>query len=437
MSRKIFKSLIVFSLLIVTGISAFAQNGAYTSYSPYSIFGVGDITKQGNAYTKGMGGVGVATRSNRYINYLNPASVTARDTLSFMMDFGLTSENKVYKQGNITSANNAFNISDIVFSFPIHGKTAMIMGITPFSSVGYYFSHPITDPSIIGQTGNIYYSSKGSGDMYQLFVGAGTMLFNRLSLGAEFEYFFGNIIKNTSMTFSNSSYRSISSGYTLELNAATGKFGMQYDQPLGKDMTLTLGATYRLGTDMKGSVTDFKYASVSEISDTLSHNINRLNGEVKIADELGIGISLKKGDKWRGEFNYMKSDWGKSGMGTVTGFANMGSVAFSATDTESYRAGFEIVPNRNDIRYYLRRCAYRAGIYYDKAYYKLDGNQINSYGLTLGVTLPVFRWYNGLSLGVDIGRKGNVTGNITRENYAMFVIGFNIHDIWFQKPRYD
>ena len=76
-------------------------------------------------------------------------------------------------------------------------------------------------------------------------------------------------------------------------------------------------------------------------------------------------------------------------------------------------------------------------MYYDRDYYKLDGHTVNSYGVTLGITLPVFRWYNGISIGVDLEQRGTNIGNMIRERYAMFVVGFNIHDIWFQKPKYD
>ena len=124
-------------------------------------------------------------------------------------------------------------------------------------------------------------------------------------------------------------------------------------------------------------------------------------------------------------------------MDSASGFSAKGQSVFTTTVSNSFRAGFEIVPNRNDIRYYLKRCAYRAGVYYDQAYYKLDGNNVNSIGLTLGVTLPVFRWYNGISLGVDMGQRASNRNNMIRENYVTFNIGLNIHDIWFQKPRYN
>ena len=85
----------------------------------------------------------------------------------------------------------------------------------------------------------------------------------------------------------------------------------------------------------------------------------------------------------------------------------------------------------------MRRCSYRAGAYYNRDYYKLDGKDVNSFGITLGITFPVFRWYNGVSIGVDLGQRGTNSGTMIRERYAKLVISFNIHDIWFQKPKYE
>ena len=434
------KRLFLAAFVLLTGLCVYAQDGAHGSYSPYSIYGIGDISKQGTAYNKGMGGTGIAARNKRYINYLNPAAVTARDSLSFMADFGLSQANKVYAQGDMKSASNTFNIYDFVMSFPIYRSSAFMVGITPFSDVGYDFSSIETDPDIIGHTGNIEYDSYGTGSVYQIFFGAGVTLWKKLSLGAEALYYFGNIDKITNMNYSNSSYRSINGGNDITVNAFTGKFGVQYEQKIAGNVTMTLGATYRLGTGMKGYATEYRYANLSNVSDTLRHNIDTLGANgLRIADELGLGISFRKGDKWSAEFDYLRSDWTKSGFDSQSGFGVKGVSVFSSTVSQSFRAGFEITPNRNDIRYFLKRCTYRAGIYYDQSYYKLDGNNVNSLGITLGFTLPVFREmrYNGISLGIDMGQRASTRNNMIRERYAMFVVGFNIHDIWFQKPRYN
>ena len=440
MIRKI-ERILLLSVFLIISHSVSAQDdtyGTYGSYSPYSIFGIGDISKEGTAYNKSMGGVGIATRNRRFINYLNPAAVTARDTLSFMADFGLSQSNKLFAQGDIRSANNTFNIYNFVMSFPIWKSSAFMVGITPYSDVGYDFSSIETNPDIIGNTGNITYDSYGTGGLYQVFVGAGATFWNRFSAGAELLYYFGNIDKVTNMQYSDNSFRSVNSGSELSIRGVTGKFGLQYEQKIAGDVSMIIGATYRMSTDVKGYSTNFSYAAQSSSVDTLRYNVDTLaKSGIKFGDELGIGISFKGGEQWSAEFNYIRSDWSRSGFDSAPGFSVIGDSRFSSTVSNSFRAGFEIVPNRNDIRYYMRRCAYRAGIYYDQSYFRLDGNAVNSIGLTLGITLPVFRWYNGVSLGVDIGQRASTRNNMIRERYAKFVIGFNIHDIWFQKPRYN
>ena len=439
MIRRIF----LVSIFFIIGACVFAQDGTYGAYSPYSIYGIGEISKQGTSYNRSMGGVGIAARNRRFINITNPAAVTARDSLSFMADFGLTQKNTLFTQADLKSAKNTFNIYDFVMSFPIWRSSAFMVGITPFSDVGYDFSHIETDPSIIGNTGNITYDSYGTGSIYQVFVGAGATFWKRMSVGAELIYYFGNIDKVTNMNYSDASYRSINSGSDLAIRGVTGKFGLQYEQKLGGNVSMVVGATYRLGTDMKGFATNYSYANQSSVSDTLTYKVDTLKRSgVRFSDELGVGISIRGGEKWSVEFDYTRSDWSRSGMDTAPGFAVKGNMNFTGAVSQSFRTGFEIVPNRNDIRYYLKRCAYRAGAYFDHEYYRVNGNQVHTYGITLGVTLPVFRWYNGISIGVDFGQRAYNKSKLNndsmiREQYVAFNVGFNIHDIWFQKPRYN
>ena len=435
-----FRLFVLVGILALSGFSAYGQmNGAYGAYSPYSVFGLGDLSREGSAYNKSMGGVGIASANRRFMNLMNPASVSIRDSSSFMADFGLADKNTVYRQNGLKSGNNTFNMYNFAISFPIYRSSAMMLGITPFSDVGYNISLKQTDPGIIGNTGNITYNTYGEGSVYQMFIGAGATFWKRFSIGAQAIYYFGNLDKVYNQDFNNTSYASLKSGYELMVRGFTGKFGVQYQQPLGNDLFMVFGATYRLGTAMKGNTVYYENKNTADIVDTLVYStaVNGKDNNLRIAGEFGVGVSIKKGEKWSAEFDYMVSDWTGSGMDRYDGYGVSGNSKFTTSVSQSFRAGFEIVPNRNDIRYYLRRCAYRVGAYYEQAYYKMDGNTVSSLGLTFGVTLPVFRWYNGLTVGVDVGQRGGLKTNMVRERYVSFVIGFNIFDIWFQKPRYN
>lgn len=443
MSGKIYNRILL-CVALLAGAAPFAFSQAYTGYAPYSIFGVGDLSMPGTAYNRSMGGVGIASRNNRYINIINPAAVTARDSLAFMADFSLHGENKIFTQGDMQSVNNTFNINDCVISFPIYKSSAAMIGIMPYSSTGYGYSFKYTDPSIIGRTGNIAYSASGQGAIYQLFGAAGVTLWKRLSLGAEAIYYFGETTRNYYGQFTDSSYNGVQNGFDLQLNAFSGKFGVQYDTPVGDKDRLTVGATYTTGANLRGTVKDFSFSSGSAVSDTLRYTIDTLAnnpGRVRLAGEVGVGVCYRHSDKWMIELDYTFSDWSGSGMDKVSGFKGNAlttatTSSYSCTKSQACRLGFEYIPNRNDTRYYLKTVTYRIGAYYKNDYYMLDGQQIYSTGVTLGATLPVFRMYNGLTLGVDFGQRGMLYENLIRERYINFSIGINIFDIWFQKTQY-
>lgn len=432
MNRSIFKICAVVFGLFAGLSSLFAQEGAYSGYTPYSMYAIGDVLTPGSAYNKTMGGVGIATRNNKYINYLNPASITARDSLSFMVDFSIASNNTIYRQGDLKSANNRFNINNLNLSFPVYKSSAVMLGINPMSATGYKVVSSVDTPELISEVMSISDIWSGQGTVTQAYLAGAVTFWKRLSIGAEWLIYFGSIDKTYNRVIGDSDFLGFESGQNIHLHASALKAGLQYEQPLGGNMVLGIGATYRTRGKMKGEITS--YLDTLSTSDTL----NLAKASAYFAGEIGVGISLRNGEKWRVELNYLRSDWSNCGFDNILGFkiGSLSGASFKATTSESFRAGFEIVPNSNDIRYYYRRWAYRAGLYYGKEYYTFDGNQVKNYGLTFGVTLPVFRWSNGVTVGVDLGQRGSLANNMVMERYFNFTLGFNAYDIWFQKSRY-
>ena len=426
------------ALLLFPGGFVFAQDGTYSGYSPYSVYGIGELSAGGTATTRMMGGAGIGMRNRRILNLLNPAAVTARDSLSFMADFSMSATNTLYQQDGFTSAHNTFNISSLALSFPIWRSSAMLVGLTPVSNMGYHFSTTVTDPALVGRVGNVEYTSSGSGSVYQLIIAGGATFWNRLSVGAEFQYYFGNLSKATTLTFEETSQRDIDNGFNLSLHSPSLKLGVQYETALPDNLFLTAGATWRMKAPLRGYVDDYQIATVSSVSDTLRFQTDTLARSVSLPQELGFGLSLRKGDRWAANLDFTLADWTASGFDAQRGFANKGALPFAASVSRSIRGGFEFTPNRYDARYYLRRVTYRGGAYYNQAYYRVGGHRIDAFGLTFGLTLPINnRLYNGVSLGLELGRRGSMADGLVRETYVNFHIGFNIHDIWFRKYRYE
>ncbi len=416
-------------LLLCGGVAGAQTDGTYSGFSPYSVFGVGQMHQPGTAWNRSMGGVGVAARSNRYINVLNPASVTARDSLSFMADFGLDGRISLFTEGSKKTLNTTFNIDDFVISFPLWKHTAMMVGIMPVSDVGYYIHYTEMDVD----TGYRSFSSAGNGGIYQVFGAFGATLWNRLSVGAQLNYRFGNINKKAAIAYDDESFRNMASGDSLQVHNFTAKLGLQYEQPLATGSFLTLGATYQFATAMTGYSIHYEERGNY---DRTRNSSTIDSGRLGMGDELGVGLSYRYTDKLLVEFDYSRTDWSRSNLDAVKGFSNVGDVVFKQSVGQTFRLGMAYTPNRNDIRYPLRRWTYRLGAYFDQSYYTVDGAHVNAVGITLGATLPIFRWYNGLTVGLDFGRRGLATSQV-KETYFGFNVGLNVFDIWFQKRPYE
>ena len=427
------KILIVTLSALILGLSGFQAGGqnidALGSYSPYSVFGIGRMAYDGTAYNQAMGGIGIGMRDNGYINYTNPAAITARDTLAFMLDFGINQQN-LYTNDNVTkAAYNVFNMQNVALTFPIYKKSAFIVGIAPFSNVGYKFLSTETDPDIVSQIGDVKYQKFGTGSIYQLFFGGAVMLFDRISIGAEGIYYFGYINKHNDILFNSSSlYNTISTGWDYKVRCFSGKFGLQYIQPIARNNSqIVIGGTYRIGNSLKGDVAKYAFSA----ADTVLYSGGG-HTSMDIADEFGVGVSYRVNDKWAVGADFIQQNWRGSSFPDNSMWSN-----FSAENARYYRAGFEITPNMYDIRYYMKRVTYRVGAYFEESYVKVNGHQVNSFGITFGASFPIYRWHNAVSVAIDMGQRGTLRHNMVRERYINFIVNINLHDLWFVKYRYD
>ena len=433
MSKVWIKACVIASGLLFAALGAKAQdNGTYSGYSPYSVYGAGLMHQPGTAYNRSMGGVGIAGRNNRFVNILNPAAVTARDSLSFMADFGLDGCASVFNDGQYRSGNNIFNISDFVISFPIYRQSAFMVGITPYSDVGYKFVTRGSDAASIAENGIRTSTYAGEGSIYQVFAGGAVTFWKRLSVGGEYILYFGNLGRSSKDVYSSSDVLGQSQSYNFQITGHTFKAGLQYEQPIGSE-SLTLGATYLFGTPMLGHVVHSTGRIISGSSETPVEEETSLSGP-RFGSEAGFGAAYRIGDKYRFEVDYTLSDWRNTGMDNIPGLMNEN---FSSGLGHTVRAGIEYTPNRFDIRYYMRRVSYRAGVYFDQSYYRVNNLPVNDIGITIGATFPVFRWYNGLTVGLQAGQRGTAGNGMVRERYFGFSVGANIFDIWFQKPHYE
>ncbi len=429
---RIFSTLLLAFLLGNSLVLKAQTTDALGTYTPYSLFGIGEVEKQGTALNRGMGGIGAGVRDNRFINYLNPASITERDTLAFMFDLGVEQSNIYNSYKDSKSAYNTFNMRSIVITAPIYKKSALMFGVTPYSDMGYKFESTESNPLLVSQYGDIKYQKYGEGSINQFFFGAAMNFFKNFSVGAQYVYYFGALNKYSNVNFNtDASFRKIETGWDYGMGASSFSIGLQHFGVLNKEKNIfyTVGATYKHAAKLKGDLTRYAYATDESVRDTVVFDINS-NAKITIPEEFTIGFTVKKRDKWMFGFDYTRQDWnGKDFYETISG------IDYKPATAQSFKAGFEIIPNRYDIRYYFKRVTYRVGVYHEQSYVNIGGNQIKSTGVTVGLGLPIFR-YNTVNFAVDLGQRGSTKNNLVRERYVQFIINISLHDIWFVKHKY-
>ena len=137
-------SLLLAAVAVCLPVMVSAQTSSINAFSPYSMYGIGEINTLGTLQMRAMGGAGVAQRLPSSVNTLNPASYSSTMQRSFLFNFGV--DGAVYKnQQTIYSGNTqrdaktgygSFNFHEIAIQFPLARGLGLGLSLNPYSSVG-------------------------------------------------------------------------------------------------------------------------------------------------------------------------------------------------------------------------------------------------------------------------------------------------------------
>ncbi len=433
-------------IVLLAPASAAAQSSSINTFSPYTLYGLGDLTTPGPAYIRSMGGAGVAYRDMYRINYLNPAASTAGRRQALLLNMGLEGANYYLKSERTSSSYNTFNIRDVAIQFPLGRIVSMGVSVTPFSAVGYRINKAEDNPDILTDLKQVDYTYSGSGGLTQMKAGLGLSVTPKLSVGAEMVYYLGNIQRSFNVIFTSFNGQADDNIYAWEKNEVSrvfANFGVQYSPILTDKRLLTIGATYQPGGKLSPKSTrmiptgytghTYSYALSDWISrqDTISASseLSRFD----MPDLLTVGV-FYRGLKGGIGADYSFQGWGRNDDNTLT----PGSVRYR--NTNSFKLGGEYTPNRIDVRNFMNRLTYRAGVRYSEYYMQFNGQNIDEKAVTLGVGLPLrAAGVSNINFGVEVGTRGNTRNNMIRENYFKFSIGISLFgdDYWFVKYKYD
>ena len=424
----------IIAVLIAIFVTDYAA--AQTSVSsPYSAFGIGNISNVTNIRSRSMGGIGIGVRDNFTVNVTNPASYSRFDSTSFIFEGGASGHYITLMTDDIDERYSNATVSHLLFGFPVTKRWKSSVGLLPYSVMGY----DAIDLSYLDNIGNTQYVFQGTGGMTQAYWGNALQLFKFLSVGVNSSYLFGTMDRIQKISFPDSSDMI----NTLKNNAITVSdlyfdFGAQYHTVIDsvKRINLVIGATYSPQQELSARRNKMVRSYIGELHgvplliDTISMTLNQ-PGTITIPQGFGFGFSLSRSNRW-----FIGADYQFGGWKNYSSFGESDSL----TNSHKFRIGGQMTPNPNSFSY-VQRIEYRLGGHYTQSYLNLRNQQINGIGITFGVGLPVTsnmirRTRSMINLGVEIGRRGTLINGLIQENYFNIHIGISIYEWWFFKRRY-
>ena len=415
------QTLLLLLLLCVCGV-ANAQSSSASSNntnSPYTRYGLGQLADLGSGNSKAMGGIAYGLRDKYQVNFANPASYSAVDSLTFIFDGGVSLQNTNFSNGTLklNAKNSSFDY--ITMQFRAAKWAGISLGLLPFSNVGYSMteSRPVQGSS--DQSMQVTYN--GDGGLHQLYLGAGFKILKNLSVGANISYLWGDVTHTRLEQFPNdASQFSYQNVFNASITSYKLDFGAQYTHQFDKKHEMTVGVVFSPGHKMSTNATVTTTTSVVVERDSVA--------DCELPTTLGAGVT------------YVYD--GRLTVGADVMFQNWGNVKYMnrddmLCDRSRVSVGAEFLPNPMG-RNYLAHVKYRLGAYYSKPYYKVAGNRAaNEYGVTAGFGLPIPRTRSVLSLSAQYVRTEGTSAQLLNENIFRVCIGVTFNERWFFKRKVD
>ncbi len=429
------KALCATLLASVCIMPATAQSG---TNSPYSQYGLGLLNEQSSGFNRGMNGLGLGFREHNQVNYINPASYSALDSLTFIFDAGLSGQITNFSEnGHKKNAKNA-DFEYAVAGFRAFKHVGVSFGIVPFTNVGYNYS--ISD-YVKGDRSTIYTNTyEGSGGIHQVYFGIGWEFLKGFSVGTNVSYLWGDIDRSVINSYSDGYINTLSKYYAATISSYKLDFGLQYSFDIDRKNAFTIGLTYGLGHKLGAdpSCMVISNNTTTGVADTTAYSIN--NG-LEIPMMLGAGLAWNHNNKLKlgADFTYQK--WGSTKHPVYEVVNDVPSYKLSDnyyTDRYKVTFGGEFCNNETS-RNFLDRIRVRAGVSYATPYYKINGQDGPSeISVSAGFGIPIINAYNNRSMlnisgqWVHSAAKGLLTENTFRIN-----IGFTFNERWFMKWKVD
>ncbi len=417
-----------------------AQNA---TNSPYSQYGYGSIADQANGASVGMSGLSQGWREGNTVNFANPASYAALDSLTFIFDAGVSGICTNFSENGrkLNAYNSSFDY--VIGAFRAFRRVGLAFGMMPYSNIGYSYSSDTT----IGKdnysgdsettTTNTY---SGEGGLHQVFLGLGIDIIKNsrtnISVGVNGSYIWGNYTKSVINSYSDVYVNTLSKYYMANVNSYKVDAALQWSQQITKKDRITVGGTYSFGHDMNSDpyCRIISYNSQTGVADTTDYHSGR---DLMLPTSIAAGFVWNHANRWRVGADWKYEMWSKIDYPMYEVVNDVPSYTMKGgqfTDRHKFVVGGEYCPNERG-RKWGGRVRYRLGATYSTPYLKVNGaDGPKEYGVSAGLGLPIVNTYNNRSvLNISASWTRLEASGMITENTFRINIGLTFNERWFAK----
>lgn len=418
-----------FVIACLTAFGTYAQDG---TISPYSYFGLGDIRASGTVENQMMGGIGVYADSI-HVNLRNPAAYSKLG-VQFGEDFGITTYTAgiSHKESRLKSfteqqSSAVTNLEYLAIGFSLKKGLGLGFGIAPYTSVGYNFVDQTSD----GRITTLY---SGEGGLNKLYLSLGYEFAKNLSLGVTANYNFGTIESLRIQSVENVQFGA-KDERSSTINGIDLNYALSYSPAVDDDHTLFTSLRVNTQANLSARNTkrigsyDVATAQDIEVIDVNLAAVGLYETGVKIPTTTTLGIGYGKNMQWFLGFEYSFQKLGDYS----NDFLEIEGVQYQ--NASSFAFGGFYTPDRNSFSSYLKKITYRAGLRLDQTGMTVNDKDINNFGITFGLGLPLGNGLSNLNLGFELGRKGTTAADLVEESYFKVNVGLSLNDQWFRKRK--
>jgi len=380
-----------------------------------------------------MGGVGYALQNPYYINFKNPASYIAFDSLSFIADLSFILVNQSLKTGNQKQSGTFAQLGYLTIGLPVLKWWRTSAGIMPFSDVGY----GIIDSSYVEHFGKVTHQYQGTGGLQLLYWGNAFKVYKGLSLGFNLSYLFGTINSTSFTEFKmENAFNSMISNFRY-LDGINIAGGVQYNTTVNEKHSMGFGATYEKALKVwsRENLIVFNYfgnySPGNTGFDTVVYDIgdSARRSTVRMPHIIGAGISYGYKDRLLASIDLTWQNWKNFSMTNVHDSLRNNFIA---------AIGVQYIPNPTSSKYY-NKINFRAGSRISTGYIFIHDKAISEFAVSVGLGFPIrtFNYRSSINIMFEYSKLGTLRNDLVLQNYFKLSLNFILQEKWYQRKKLD